>query len=176
MVKNVSKSIMLLVTFVFFLSSCSSLQKADSPYQSNENTVRKSTTSNKERVLRSKIATQAKKYKGVRYKYGGKNPKGFDCSGFTSYVMDKANVALSGSSSMQAKTGRKISIRQAKTGDLAFFGKGRKVTHVALILHNGKSGLEVIHATSSKGVIVQNITKSSYWKPRLLFIRDVISP
>ncbi len=175
MLKNVSKPIMLLVVFVFFLSSCSSFRKAEPSYRTTKSPVRTTKTTKSERVLRSKIAYQAKKYRGVRYRYGGKTPKGFDCSGFTSYVMDKVDVELSGSSSMQSKMGKKISTHKAKSGDLAFFGKGRKVTHVALVVENGKSGLEVIHATSSKGVIVQNITKSSYWKPRLLFIRDVIS-
>src|SRR4051794_2021548 len=36
------------------------------------------------------VVRVAKKYKGARYKSRGASPKGFDCSGFTWYVYEKA--------------------------------------------------------------------------------------
>ena len=83
-------------------------------------------------------------------------------------------MPISRTSNTQAKEGRKISLRSAKPGDLIFFGKGRKVSHVALVTQNTKSGVFVIHSTSSRGVIEENVSNSSYWKSRLLFVRDVI--
>ena len=173
--QNVFKLIMLLVPFSFFVASCSSSSKTYSG-TARENTTRKSVDRGEKKNLRKSIANHAKKYVGIPYKYAGKTPKtGFDCSGFTSYVLKKFNIEISPGSRYQAKTGREIPLRRAKPGDLLFFGKGRKVTHVALITKNTREGIEVIHSTSSRGIMVQNVTKSRYWKPKILFARDVIS-
>ena len=167
---NVFKLIMLLMSFSFFMASCSSVSRTY-----NEST-RKSASRDDSFYLRKNIAKHAKKYIGIPYKYAGKTPKtGFDCSGFTSYVLKKFDINISPGSKYQAKTGRAIPLKRVKPGDLVFFGKGRKVTHVALVTRNTKNGIEVIHSTSSKGIMVQNISKSSYWKPKILFARDVIS-
>ena len=174
--KNVSNLILLLGTLLIFFNACSALRKADdSPYMSSESrSSEASSSTNKVAPLRSKITAYAKKYDGSRYKYGGTTPKGFDCSGFTSFVFKKFDIPITRTSDSQAKKGKKVSIRSAKPGDLVFFGRGRKVTHVALVTKNSKSGLQVIHSTTSRGVIEENVTNSSYWKSRLLFVRNVI--
>ena len=165
MFKNDLKFIMLFVVLAFFVTSCTvnntSIQ-AKSPKTSNKSYLRKS------------MIDYARKYQGVKYKYGGKNPKGFDCSGFTSYVYDHFNIALSPSSKMQATQGRSINLKWAQKGDLLFFGRGGKISHVGLIVDNKKSGISVIHSTSSRGVIVENVSQSSYWKKRIMFARNVI--
>lgn len=166
MIKNDLKLNMLFAVLAFFITSCSV----------NRSTVqRKSPNISNSSYVRNNIADIAKQYVGVKYKYGGKSPKGFDCSGFTSYVFNKFDIEISPGSKYQAKTGREIPLKRVKAGDLIFFGKGRKVTHVALVTNNTREGIEVVHSTSSKGIMVQNITKSSYWKPKILFARDVIS-
>ena len=45
----------------------------------------------------------AKRFMGTRYVHGGRSPKGFDCSGFTSYVYANFGYTLSPSSSCTAK-------------------------------------------------------------------------
>lgn len=126
--------------------------------------------------LRKDVTEHSKKYLGIKYKYAGKTPNtGFDCSGFTSYVYDQFDLDLSPSSSTQATQGNEVSISNVKAGDLVFFGKRRKITHVAMVVSNTKEGISVIHSTTSKGVIIQNISTSKYWKPKILFARDVIS-
>ncbi len=170
--KNVSNLVMLLVMMAIFISACSSLRKADDSYDYRKSS--RTSSSSKESALRNDITRYAKKYKGARYKYGGNGPKKFDCSGFTCHVLKKFDVTIPRTSGSQAKEGRKISLRSAKPGDLVFFGKGRKVSHVAIITKNTKSGVFVIHSTSSRGVIEENISHSSYWKSKLLFVRDVI--
>ena len=158
---NGAKLIMLLTLFTFVIGACTK----------KSNTA----TTDSKTAVRYKIGDYSRKYIGTKYKYAGKNPSGFDCSGFTSYVMSNVNVKLSSSSSAQAQQGKKIPVEKVKKGDLIFFGKRGKVTHVAMVLKNTRDGITVIHSTSSKGVIIQNVTKSTYWKPKILFARDVLS-
>ena len=117
----------------------------------------------------------AKKYIGKPYKYGGKKPgSGFDCSGFTAHVFNQNGVNLSGPSYLQAKKGKKKSLRNLKIGDLVFFGRGSKVSHVAIVANVSNDNVEVIHSTSSRGVVIDNISSSKYWQKRYLFGRDII--
>lgn len=125
-------------------------------------------------AIRDAIVTSAKKHLGLRYVYGGKSTKGFDCSGFTSYVYQQNGINLSGASYHQAKKGLHIDKQSLKRGDLIFFGKG-KVSHVGIVVSNTGGALEVIHATSSRGVVLENISDSSYWQGRLLYGRDILS-
>jgi len=126
--------------------------------------------------IRNKLVEQGVKLIGSKYKYGGTTPKGFDCSGFTGYVYDKIDINISRSSQAQAKVGQKIKVSQAQAGDLIFFtGTGRnKISHVAMVVTNDKKGLVVVHSPTSKGVRKDNITHSSYWKPKLLFARQIV--
>mgnify|MGYP000533249814 CR=1 FL=1 len=78
-----------------------------------------------------------------------------------------------GNSSSQAKSGRKINVNQAKPGDLLIFGRNGKVVHVAIVAENKRNKLEIIHSSSSRGVVRQDITKSEYWQKRLMYAVDV---
>jgi len=153
---------MLFVALAFFVTACSVNQQS---------VTRKSPSNNN---IRKNIEQFAKKQVGVKYKYGGKNPKGFDCSGFTSYVYNKFDIAVSPSSKLQSRQGKSVNLKWAKKGDLLFFGRGGKVSHVALILENKRDGIHVIHSTSSRGVIIENVSKSSYWKKRMMFARNIL--
>lgn len=129
-----------------------------------------------EEKLRKDIVDYAHDYLGTEYVYGGKTPDGFDCSGFTCHVMKKYDVKLPPVSASQAKEGKKVKVKNAQPGDLVFFRKtpAGKVFHVALVVDNdGKEGLKVIHSTS-RGVVVDNISKSDYWRPKISIVRDVL--
>lgn len=127
--------------------------------------------------LRSEVVDYARGFLGAGYRYGGRDPKkGFDCSGFTYYVMNHFEVPLSTSSRYQADEGKKVEVRQVRPGDLVFFKRtpmGR-VFHVALVVANDRQGLQVIHSTS-RGVVIDNISKSDYWRPKLSSARNVLS-
>lgn len=127
--------------------------------------------------IRSTIVDVAKKYLGTRYVWAGKTPKGFDCSGFTAYVMSLYGIQVSSSSRHQAMQGKKKSLDDVERGDLVFFsryGKGGRISHVALVVDNTPQGVHVIHATS-RGIVIDNIHESKYWRPKILFAKDVIS-
>jgi cell wall-associated NlpC family hydrolase len=88
----------------------------------------------------SKIVAAAKKYDGGRYVRGGSSPSGFDCSGYTSYVVRKAlGKSLPHQSGAQRSSVTKISRSAAKPGDLIFFHSGGgRVYHVGIYAGGGK--------------------------------------
>ena len=117
---------------------------------------------------RTAVVSYAKKFLGIQYRYGGRDEKGFDCSGFTCHVMKKFNLPIPPTSVTQSKSGRKILWENAQTGDLIFFGRGGSVGHVAIVTQNTGRELFVIHSTSSKGVRIDEIRHNSYWSPRII--------
>jgi len=106
------------------------------------------------------LINEAQKLTGSNYKYGGTSPKGFDCSGFTSYVYNKVGMSIPRSSSGQAQKGTKITQGAAQPGDLLFFRFKKKdtISHVAMVVSNDKDGMKIIHSTSSKGVMIEDIS------------------
>jgi hypothetical protein len=129
----------------------------------------------REAELRKWVPGYGDSFGGIEYKYAGKTSKGFDCSGFTKYIFNNYGIELSGHSGTQASQGKKIALKDAKPGDLIFFGKRGKITHVGIIHSNTSEGIVAVHSTLSKGIMTQNVTKSSYWRPKIMFARDVIS-
>ncbi|HMQ05710.1 MAG TPA: C40 family peptidase [Saprospiraceae bacterium] len=127
--------------------------------------------------IRNEVVVRSLKHVGRPYRYGGKTPQsGFDCSGFISYIFSEAGVPLSGSSHEQATLGIKKDYEQLQAGDLIFFGSKDKISHVSMVLKNESGEMEVIHSTTSSGVRIDNVSKSSYWKGKFLFGRDILYP
>jgi cell wall-associated NlpC family hydrolase len=125
--------------------------------------------------LRQDIVQAAQKYVGAPYQYAGTSPRGFDCSGFTSFVLKDFRIKVSSASSQQAKEGRPVDLNRVQPADLIFFGEGKRIQHVAMVVKRSKNGLLCVHSTTSRGVVVENVSTSKYWKPLILFARDVVS-
>ncbi len=102
---------------------------------------------------------------GDKYRYGGNGPNHFDCSGLVEYVYNAQEIPLQGSASMLSRVGPNIHRERAQPGDLIFYKKNGRVFHVSIISEVHKSHLWVVHSTSSRGVIEEEILSSSYWKP-----------
>lgn len=109
---------------------------------------------------------------GVRYKTGGSTPKGFDCSGFTSYVFEKlAGIDLNRRSIDQAKEGIKIEKDKLREGDLVFFKtNGKSISHVGIYVGDGKFA----HASSTKGITITSLD-DKYYAKRYVTARRVLS-
>lgn len=126
--------------------------------------------------IRENIIDYGRNYLGLKYRYAGVSPlTGFDCSGFTSYLLKSFDVKVSAGSAMQATQGDKIPLDAVQTGDLVFFGRKGRITHVAMVVERTAEGIFCIHSTCSRGVVIENITTSKYWSPKIMFARDVIS-
>ncbi|MEZ4937040.1 MAG: C40 family peptidase [Crocinitomicaceae bacterium] len=107
---------------------------------------------------------------GIKYKYGGTDKKGFDCSGFTSYVYKNFNIELPRRAADQHASAKKVKLKDAKVGDLVFFSSGGGVNHVGIIVSNENGKPIMIHASTSQGIVETDILGNSYWKPRLKFV------
>ncbi|MCC7504310.1 MAG: C40 family peptidase [Saprospiraceae bacterium] len=126
--------------------------------------------------FREFITGYAQNFIGLKYRYAGVSPKtGFDCSGFTSFVLNEFGVKTSSSSSAQARQGERISLSEVLPGDLIIFGGRGHIQHVAMVVERSAEGIFCVHSTSSRGIIVENILTSRYWKPKILYARDVIT-
>lgn len=116
---------------------------------------------------RTKIIAFAEKSIGVPYVWGGTSPNGFDCSGYTTYVMKEFGITMPRRATDQQKSSVKIKRKDVMPGDLVFFNNGSGVSHVGIIVSNPGQPLSMIHASSSKGITVTNLETSTYWKKRL---------
>jgi len=87
------------------------------------------------------ILENARKLIGCPYRWGGKTSMGFDCSGFVQSVFFSAGLLLPRDSSEQFKYFSKsiIKAEEVDPGDLIFFGKNGKITHVGISI--GESGI-----------------------------------
>jgi probable lipoprotein NlpC len=106
------------------LSSCSSTK-----------TVVKTTKRGATKI--DKIISNALKYKGVPYKFGGTTKRGMDCSGLVYVSCLQENTPLPRVSRDMAKRGKKVSLKNAKKGDLLFFKTSKRrnrINHVGLII------------------------------------------
>ncbi len=105
------------------------------------------------------IIATARRYMGVPYLWGGTTTAGFDCSGYTQYVFRQHGVNLLRTSRQQYTMGTPVAKANLKKGDLVFFQtSGSGVNHVGIYIGDN----QFIHASTSKGVTVSNLT-SSYW-------------
>jgi len=116
---------------------------------------------------RDELVSFAKKQIGVPYLWAGNDPSGFDCSGFTSYVMKQGGKDLPRRAVDQYEESRKIKQRIAQKGDLVFFDGGSGISHVGMLVSERGKPLVMIHASSSSGVIITEIEQSDYWLKRL---------
>ncbi len=116
---------------------------------------------------RDKIVNYALKYVGVPYVWAGSSPNGFDCSGFTSYIMANFDKKISRRAVDQYEGSQKLKQSKVQKGDLVFFDSGNGISHVGMIISEMGQPLVMIHASSSKGIMVTEIEKSDYWLKRL---------
>jgi cell wall-associated NlpC family hydrolase len=129
-----------------------------------------------ENPLRKEVVNLALQQQGKKYKYAGRDPRsGFDCSGLTYYAMGENGIDLPPVSGLQALEGREVPLSQVQPGDLVYFRRSPNsdVFHVSLVVANGKDGITVVHSVS-RGVVVENISTSSYWKPKIAGARNVL--
>ncbi|WJS94770.1 C40 family peptidase [Flavobacterium johnsoniae] len=131
-------------------------------------------------IDRDSVIVFAKKYLGTPYKYASSNPqKGFDCSGFVSYVFSNFGLTLPRSSSGYKNLGTPLKPEDFKVGDvLVFYGyKDRTIIgHLGIICEANGMKSKFIHASSGKAqqVTITALDTEHYTK-RFYKCIDVLS-
>lgn len=107
--------------------------------------------------LRISICDYAKKFIGTPYKWGGNDlTKGIDCSGFVQKVYAKFGYTTPRVSRDMAKKYKTIALKDAKPGDLIFYGNASTgyINHVGIYIGNN----QLLHSsTNYKGVAISSI-------------------
>ncbi len=113
---------------------------------------------------------------GARYRSGGSNPEGFDCSGFMFYTFSKFNLVLPRSSNEMSTLGNVLNPNEIRKGDLIFFKtNGRKIiNHVGMVVEVLEDEIKFIHSATSKGVIISS-TKEPYYKRTFVQVNRIYS-
>jgi len=120
------------------------------------------------------LIAKASEYIGIRYRSGGTDPKGFDCSGFMFFMFNHIDMKLPHSSQDQATLGVRIDPSQAQKGDLIFFKTTRRgIGHVGMITEINGDEIKFIHSSTNSGIVISS-TKEGYYAKRFVQINRVL--
>ncbi|MBX7227422.1 MAG: C40 family peptidase [Chitinophagales bacterium] len=122
------------------------------------------------------LLNYSEKFLGIPYVYGGKSPKGFDCSGYVSYIFRHFNISTPVRAMDYAHFGEKVSKDCVQPGDVICF-KGRSLSssyigHVGIVTAVDGDEITFINAASSKGISYAKTT-NQYWAPRVVGFRRI---
>jgi cell wall-associated NlpC family hydrolase len=114
----------------------------------------------------------AKTLIGVPYLYASTDPsKGFDCSGFITYVFNHFKIAVPRSSVDFTNVGKEVATQNAKAGDLILFtgtiDSIRIVGHMGIVTENSDT-LKFIHSTSGRAYGVTVSRLDAHYKKRFV--------
>lgn len=143
------------VLLVLFLSSCGTRKHAVKPSEKAAKAA-DAMAALKSRDLYRFITD----WTGVKYKLGGLDKSGIDCSGFALLLQKNIyNKTMPRRSKDQADAVRKINQNNLQEGDLIFFSfGGNEVDHVGVYLNNNF----FVHASTTRGVIVDDLSLPVY--------------
>ncbi len=116
----------------------------------------------------STIVSLSTRYLGVRYRWGGATPAGFDCSGFMNYVFERTGVDLPRTTYAMFETGVEVPRDQLQAGDIVFFQTVQPgPSHAGIYLGDGR----FIHSSSGAGRVTISPMDHRYYAPRYLGAR-----
>lgn len=108
------------------------------------------------------IVSVALQYQGAPYRYGGADPSGFDCSGFTQFVIaNTVGIDIGHGVAGQTGYGAFVEWGAWAPGDLVFFANtfSEGISHVGIYIGDG----QFIHAENeSTGVTISSLYSDYY--------------
>lgn len=104
------------------------------------------------------------KWWGTRYRYGGANEKGIDCSAYAGTIIHQVyGLVLPRTAREQYANCIKLDKEQLQQGDLVFFNTRGGISHVGIYIGNGY----FTHASTSIGVTINNLSET-YWSKKFI--------
>ena len=114
-----------------------------------------------ETISNTELFTVIDEWWATRYKYGGEDKQGIDCSAFTGKVLSLVyGVNLPRTATEQYKLVEKITKENLVEGDLVFFNTRGGVSHVGVYLGDNY----FVHSSVKNGVTINSLTDDYYGK------------
>lgn len=171
------KKILLVILLLTF--SCKSSKRSNTTSKKRANAIvvnKEDSSTNSNYAIASPIIEKAKTFEGVRYKYGGMDKRGMDCSGLIVTSFKTQNILLPRTTSALSTYGNWVDLKQVQEGDLLFFAtkkNSRTINHVGIVTKSETGYVEFIHSTTSAGVITSKLSER-YWYFAFVQARRVI--
>lgn len=134
-------------------------QASTTPQYKRSTSTSSTTTTTSSSASYSNVAQAALAQVGVPYKWGGKTPAGFDCSGLVYYAMQKAGKSV-GYATSTGYYSMGTSVSTPQVGDLVFFQNTYKsgISHVGIYIGNGQM------VSAASGGVQIDAVQGAYWK------------
>ena len=156
---------LMVLAAIFFLSSCHAAKKSTAYKPLSRKALKHKYASilqtSPRKIKNRKLYYFVDEWNGVKYKWGGNDKSGVDCSGFAKQLYAsvyglniKRTVARQHATTKNFKRKRRL-----KEGDLVYFKEEDDPSHVGVYLQNGF----FIHSSKGKGVHISNLNET-YWK------------
>lgn len=126
----------------------------------------------------NRLLQTAQCHLGTPYRYAGKSPGGFDCSGFVFYCYSSTlGIKTPASSAYYTNYGLPVSKDSARPGDVICFqgykNRGDVPGHVGIITEVTPTEIYFIHSASHGGIKYDKLSQE-YYTNRFMFIRRVL--
>ncbi len=158
--KTVLKYSILSICFFYFFS-CKHHRTSTKSSESSNHSIRKKYAEklgvSESEIKNEKLYQFINDWYGVKYKYGGKDKAGVDCSGLTAalYLTVYKKTISSNTKDLVGEV-KKVKESDLKEGDLVFFNtNGKSISHVGVYLQNNK----FVHASTKKGVMISDMNE-----------------
>jgi len=149
---------------LFYLFSCKhhqSTTKTSEPSNKTSSSIKKKYAEklavSESDIKNEKLYQFIDDWYGVKYKYGGKDKGGIDCSGLTAALyLAVYKKTISSNIKDLVNEVKKIKESDLREGDLVFFNtNGKSISHVGVYLQNHK----FVHASTKKGVMISDMNE-----------------
>ncbi|MGZ4032811.1 MAG: C40 family peptidase [Tumebacillaceae bacterium] len=122
--------------------------------------------------LGERVAASAQNFIGAHYAWGGTNPQqGFDCSGFTQYVLSTNGIKVPRNSYDQFAIGQSVSKTELQPGDLVFFTTyAPGPSHLGIYVGNG----QFVHALNHTTGVITSKLDTDYYKEHFIGAKRVL--
>lgn len=106
-------------------------------------------------AARDSLVVAARSQLGLRYRLGALAPGlAFDCSGLVQWALGLLDIAVPRTAAQQAQTGIELPKDPGRLlpGDLLYFGRGKRVTHIGIYVGEGR----YVHAANRRNGIIES--------------------